>query len=63
MWGAREGGRGTLCLTGTEFQFGKMKKSGDEERDGSCEGTERHWPVHLKMVKRADFMLCIFYHN
>ena len=31
MWGSegREGGMGTLCLMGTEFQFRKVKNLGD----------------------------------
>ena len=27
------------------------------------EYSQYHWTVRLKMVKRVNFMLCVFYHN
>ena len=45
---------------GEEFQFCEMKR-GPEAR---CTATWMYyWPAHLKMLRMANCMLCVFHHN
>lgn len=54
------------CLTGSEFQFGLMKKFWEwmiVMVAEPCECTQCHRIAHLKMVKMESFMLRVLYHK
>ena len=59
-WGGRQGR--SICLMGTEFPFGKMKKFWRwmKVMVVQCECCELI--IHLT-VKIVNFMLCVFYHT
>lgn len=53
---------GSCGLMGVEFQFHKMKSSGDwlYNNVNILNATKT---VHIKIIKRVNFMLGAFYHN
>lgn len=51
------------CLMGTKSQFYKMKTFWRRTivmAAQLCECTKHYWTDHLKMIKRVNFMLCVF---
>ena len=44
---------------GTKFKICKVKKFWRSVSQ-KCELTEQHWTLHLKIVKMANFLLCIY---
>lgn len=47
------------CLMSTEFQPCKMKRV----LDAQYECTEYYWAAYFKVVKKANFMLCVVHDN
>lgn len=50
------------CLMGTEFQFYKMKKFW-RSASQHANTLNTNYTIHLKMVKRVNFMFFFLYHN
>ena len=61
--GPRGGGVGSWGLTGTEFQFGKMKRALEMDGGDGCPALRMDLMPLNQTLRKGTFYIIIFHHN